>query len=230
MKICTVSIMLSASLVAFSVFAANPASTEYVDTKVRKLEAADNSLQTQINTIGGGGGAAVHYLGEFFQGGVIYWLDPTSTAHSTHGLIADIADKGIFAWSIADTTTGATLSGAYQGRNSGTFNTAKIISTPGTTYPAASACASSTSQGYSDWYLPSLLELNQMFSQQMAIEQQSVANGGSPFAALDSGNSNYWSSTENSLTDAWSFSFGSISQVSGIPKSFVTSVRCIRAF
>lgn len=224
----TGTLIVLASMATVSAYAANPASTDYVDKKVRTLEATDNSLQAQINTIGSGG-ASGHYVGEFSQGGVIYWLDPTSTSHNTHGLIADIADKGSFQWSVANTSTGATLNGAYQGQNIGTFNTAKILATPGTTYPAASACATSASQGYSDWYLPSIMELALMFDEQMTIRQTAIANGGSAFADINSGIS-YWSSTEgNAVNAAWVFNFNLDSQLTNA-KSNVLSVRCVRAF
>ncbi len=224
MKKMTGTLMVLVSMFTVSAYAANPASKDYVDTKVRTLEAADNSLQIQINNIGSSVSSG-HYLGEFFQGGVIYWLDPTSTSHNTHGLIADIADKpGTFQWSAINTTTGATLNGAYKGQNTGTFNTAKILATGITTYAAASACATSTSQGYSDWYLPSIMELGVMYNERMTIEETAIANGGSAFVLAQ-----YWSSTESSLSSAWNFLFGDGYQFT-ITKGGAFAVRCIRAF
>lgn len=216
MKKITGTIMLLVNMVTISAYAANPASKDYVDQQ-------DQKLQIQINNIVSAE-ASGHYVGEFSQGGIIYWLDPTSTSHNTHGLVADIADKGTFAWSTANTTTGATLNGAYQGQNTGTFNTAKILATPGATYPAASACATSTSQGYSDWYLPSRMELALMFYEQMSITQAAIANGGSGFVFAI-----YWSSTENNVSTAGNFNFSNGVQSSDT-KNLNQNVRCIRAF
>ncbi len=271
-----------------SVYAANPASIEYVNIQIQNLQ---TTLQTQISNLPAGTiytagsgigitgsvisntspgitytagtgigiaggvisntspgitytagsgisiagsvisatGASGHFVGEFYQGGVIYWLDP-SASPAIHGLIADIADQsGTFQWSVASTTTGATLNGAYQGKNSGTFNTAKILATPGTTYPAASACATSSAQGFADWYLPSLQELAMMFVNQMAITNTALANSGGAFVDINTSPTQYWSSTESSAANAWYFYFDNGNQGT-YNKTGGLRVRCVRAF
>lgn len=169
------------------------------------------------------------YIGQFYQGGIIFWLDPTASP-AVHGLVADVADKpGTYVWSNNTTSaTNATLDGAYQGRNSGTFNTARIIaaeSAIGASSPAASICANSTVQGYTDWYLPSVQEFASMLTNQMAITQTALTRSGSALMK-----SNYWTSTEFSTSNAWMFYAAFYNPSSGNPKSTSGAVRCIRAF
>jgi hypothetical protein len=84
---------------------------------------------------------------------------------------------------------------------------------------AARLCGDLVLGGYSDWYLPSKDELNQLYINRVAI-------GG--FASSD-----YWSSTENSNGDAWGqgfyngyqFSFSKV-----VPYYFSFAVRAVRAF
>lgn len=159
------------SLNSLSANAASPVSKEYVDQQ-------DQKLQTQINN---GTSITINLVGDFYQGGVIYWLDPTSL-QPQHGLIADIADQnGTFQWGATNVMTGATGNGAYAGKNSPGGNTYIILhQVPPITAQAATACATSQSGGYEDWYLPSIMELALMFDRQMTITFTALAHGGSP--------------------------------------------------
>ena len=69
--------------------------------------------------------------------------------------------------------------------------------------------------GYSDWYLPSKDELNQLYLNQAVV-------GG--FAYY-----NYWSSSENDTYDAWYQYFGYGYQYNN-SKYSTLSVRAVRAF
>jgi hypothetical protein len=69
--------------------------------------------------------------------------------------------------------------------------------------------------GYSDWYLPSKNELNQLYNNKVAI-------GG--FA-----NSNYWSSTENLSYYAFFQDVGDGNQYFG-SKDYYYKLRAVRAF
>jgi hypothetical protein len=80
---------------------------------------------------------------------------------------------------------------------------------------AADICANLTLGGYSDWFLPSKDELNQMYSNKAVI-------GG--FA-----NVSYWSSTEDDNSSAWWQYFDYGSQSSGNKQNPVY-VRAVRAF
>jgi hypothetical protein len=80
---------------------------------------------------------------------------------------------------------------------------------------AARLCGDLTEGGYSDWYLPSKDELNQLYINRVAI-------GG----FSDNG---YWSSTEYASNLAWAqyFNFGVQTDVS---KNYPLYVRAIRSF
>lgn len=166
-------------------------------------------------------------VGDYYQGGVIYWLD--SKKSNEHGLIVDINDapdaKG-YAW---DTTppskTGATGDMPYAGK----ANTQTIIAAIGADRAhAASACASSHHQDYSDWYLPAKKELELMLGKgklTAGIIKTANAHGGHTFS-----HSPYWSSTEFHVNSAWNVSGGSSTQATTYKKNIPLSVRCIRSF
>ncbi len=167
------------------------------------------------------------YVGAYYQGGVIYWLD--SKKLYRHGLIMDIKDApdtSGYAW---DTTppskTGANGDQPYAGK----INTQIIITTIGSKRAlAASVCANSHSQGYSDWYLPAKNELALMLGKGMLtakITETAKAHNGSDFS-----HNPYWSSTEFAFNSAWNISGGSSTHEATYKKNIPLSVRCIRAF
>jgi len=146
-------------------------------------------------------------IGDTYQGGVIFYLDSNDG-----GLIAAPTDQSTLAqWGCY----GTTISGA-DGTTIGTGaqNTIDIelgCTTPGT---AADICANLTLGGYSDWFLPSKDELNEMYQNKSTI-------GG--FA-----NNYYWSSSEGDSYDAWGQSFYVGNQ--GSDGKNYGDVRAIRAF
>lgn len=131
-----------------------------------------------------------HNIGEFYQGGIIFWIDTTKL----HGLIAATHDqaKGV-KWAKRAYNTGATLDGIGAGKN----NTGKIISTFGPSFDyAASIAASCNEGGYNDWYLPSKTELDLMLKQSKIIGEFDTSN----YLKCNQ----YWSSTESGGGLAWS--------------------------
>ncbi|HEX4045033.1 MAG TPA: DUF1566 domain-containing protein [Gammaproteobacteria bacterium] len=167
------------------------------------------------------------YVGAYHQGGVIYWLDPEKQYQ--HGLIVDINDAPSasgYAW---DTTppgkTGAIGDKPYAGK----ANTQTIIATIGSKRAqAASICANSHNQGYSDWYLPAKKELALMLGQgrmTAKIIETAKAHGGEDF-----NQSPYWSSTEYAFNSAWNVSGGRRDYGATYKKNTLLRVRCIRAF
>jgi hypothetical protein len=178
-----------------------------------------------------GGGNSGHYIGELFGGGVVFWVDQTGN----HGLICSMIDNstGIIIW-----TTGAYQSttvpapGALSDWN-GQANTNAIIAQAGagSTY-ATGLCDAYTNADYgtgvfSDWYLPSRGELNDLWNSIKAVQKALDSDGNSATTAI--AKAYYWSSTESSSTAAWGWNFinGSASNVS---KSSSYWVRAVRAF
>lgn len=159
----------------------------------------------------------VHYIGESFQGGIIFWLDNTKE----HGLIVDTAiQKTVTQWYNGTYRfTGTTGDGLY----AGSMNTAMIIATQmadnQTGNFAAKICAnySVTMSGvtYGDWYLPSKYELNLLY------QQKNVVGG---FAS-----GYYWSSTEYNNSDVWIMHLYTGHQNQG-GKNYAGYMCAIRAF
>lgn len=85
-------------------------------------------------------------------------------------------------------------------------------------FPAINLCASLNLHSATDWYLPAVDELNDLYSNKVAIE----ANASEAFVATG-----YWTSTENNTTTAIRQNLGNGS--TGTPaKDQLRDVRCIR--
>ncbi len=126
-----------------------------------------------------------HYIGELYGGGIVVsvWKD---TSGAEHGLVASLKDLSSgTAWSnIKDTLIGTSAQSNWDGQ----ANTKAIITQKGHKFSAAQMCDTFTSNGYSDWYLPSVLELSDCFKSAFIINNILGING--------FGNIVYWSSTE----------------------------------
>jgi hypothetical protein len=109
----------------------------------------------------------------------------------------------------------------------GTQNTIDIINANCTSSngspTAADICANLTLGGYSDWFLPSKDELNEMY---LNIGQGNALGLGNIGGFASNG---YWSSTEANEWDAWGQVFSSGNQVTN-DKDYDYYVRAVRAF
>jgi hypothetical protein len=94
-------------------------------------------------------------------------------------------------------------------------NTNAIIAQNGAGSYAASVAEACLDGGYTDWYLPSLNELNELYTNRVAI-------GG--FASAP-----YWCSSEGDAYDAWLLNFANGAQEDYI-KSLTNRVRAVRSF
>jgi hypothetical protein len=149
-----------------------------------------------------------HYIGEPFGGGIIFSLDDSAK----HGLIVS-KEQTLATWwngQYVETFATSTVIGA------GARNTRKIIRAQGTTGSyAALLCAKFKRDHYTDWYLPSLGELFELYTQKNVI-------GGFE-------NAPYWSSTEDDKNNAWYQNFSLGNQFTG-SKDGVGYVRAVRSF
>lgn len=163
-----------------------------------------------------------HEIGEYYQGGVIFYVDSTLE----HGLIAATSDQGAATWRKRQYNTGATHDGLYSGK----YNTEHILDSLGPigSY-AARLAATCHDGGYSDWYLPSKYELDLMFKQRFIIGEFSLGE--------DIYQGVYWSSTVeyNTTTkteyQAWVQKFNDNGRTYSLPlDSHSARIRAIRSF
>ena len=167
--------------------------------------------------IGGVTSACGLSIGDTYQGGIIFYLDPSGC----HGLISAPSDQstGIqwFNGSYTNTTAFSSCVGCGDG------NTSMIVYNQGAGSYAAKICYDLSLGGENDWYLPSKYELNLMY--------ENIGQGN----ALGLGNvggfaiTYYWSSTEVDVTNAWRQGFNAGNQYSS-NKLINYYVRAVRAF
>ena len=165
--------------------------------------AADNNIALRIL-----------HIGDSYRGGTIFYLDSTRR----YGLIAATSDMDstLTWWNGTSIITGANKTGIGFGNN----NTNKIIAAEGKpgNY-AALLCSKDTSGGFSDWFLPSKGELNQLYRQKAFV-------GGLVDTMY------YWSSSESTNFNdigAWAQVFYDGHQVE-LLKYDKYRVRAVRAF
>lgn len=189
---------------------------------------------TATNTIGTSAASAASssvvpvsplQVGDFYQGGVVFHLFvPGETGYvsgETHGLIAAVEDQssGIEWNNGSSVTTGATATAI----GTGSANTDTIISAQGATETsyAAGLARAYTGGEYTDWFLPSKDELNQIYINKSTLE---AVSGFNAFT-----NTYYWSSTEHDSDDALMQLFP-IGHQLNFTKGFTSTVRAVRAF
>jgi len=155
-------------------------------------------------------------IGDTYGGGIVFYLDGNGG-----GLISAPSDQAIgIYWGCY----GTLISGADgTAIGTGVQNTIDIVAGCTTSGTAADICANLTLGGYSDWFLPSKDELNEML---LNIGQGSVLGNIGGFAISD-----YWSSTEYDNDTAWGQSFYNGDGLQyNIPKDGNNVVRAARAF
>jgi len=173
-----------------------------------------------------GGGNFTHYIGEEYGGGVIFhlWKD---NAGVEHGLIVALTDQSISqAWSnVTSTEIGASAQSSWNGLS----NSNAIVGQAGHTSSAAKLCLDLVSGGQSDWYLPSIQELNMLWNNYYTVARVLSQISG----AAQLSNNYYWSSSEYSSEytnySAWAFDFNYGNTLFN-NKNHTNYVRAVRAF
>jgi hypothetical protein len=146
-------------------------------------------------------------LGDIYAGGYVIYKN------GYNGIVAAMNDQGQAAWGCSGVSVGASGTVVWTGQQ----NTADIVAGCVEMGIAAKVCNNLILAGYSDWYLPSIDELSSMYTLHTA--------GKGNFSTTTA----YWSSSQNSATDARAFPFNT-----GNPyiasKSTSLKVRAIRYY
>ena len=167
-----------------------------------KVSAGSNVTVTGAGTVASpyivgatAGGGFAHYIGELYGGGIIVSVWKESGVE--HGLIASLTDVDTSGkWS---SITSAIIGSTAQSPSDGQANTTAIIA-QGDVSGAAYLCDNYSANGFDDWYLPAIWEINQCYNAAFVVNAILGATDG--FQA-----DYYWSSTENENSSAWYYSF-----------------------
>ena len=134
------------------------------------------------------------FVGDFYGGGIIVsaWKYPSNAFNY---LIMSLEDISASVWSnISSGLANATS------EHSGISNTVAIKSQISHTTSAAKLCDDYVGGGFTDWYLPSITELNYGFNTSQIVDS---------VLGTDKLTESYWTSTEIDSTKAYSYSFSS---------------------
>jgi len=179
--------------------------------------------QGPIGLTGAPGANTQNNIGRFYQGGWIAaeWVEGTSLTRKVL-IVSNPQSVVVRPWTTPPFYT--TLVPA-DNRFNGQPNTAAIVLQSGAGTYAAAYCENLVSGGYTDWYLPSIDELNMVYNATVPITRSMAASGFAP--PYFTGN-NIWSSTESNQSTAFVRSFSGGQGISVVGKSasyFVLPVR-----
>jgi len=173
-----------------------------------------------------GGVTGAHYPGELYGGGVVFWVDHTGQ----HGLICSMIDLSTgMAWSnVTTTAVGTTAQSDWDGSS----NSLAIITQSTHTTSAAKICLdySNADYGtgiYSDWYLPSRGELNDLWNNLKVVQKALDSDGNATTISI--AKKCYWSSSESDQNATRSYHFMS-GDLDSDPKTDIDYVRAVRSF
>ncbi len=169
-------------------------------------------------------------VGDLLQGGVVYYVAPTPTdldgdGKVDIGLICAVEDQSAaIEWILGGLTQSTANGNTLEDIGTGQTNTTAMMNQAGYTGGAAQVADdySVTDNGvtYNDWFLPSLEELNEMYSQKNSIEAA---------AGVTSFGTDYWSSSEHDSNIAKSVNMSSGDDID-TNKNAQLNVRAIRTF
>jgi hypothetical protein len=174
------------------------------------------------STNGTGGSSSNISIGDFHEGGIVFWIDPTD---NTKGLVCALVDQSAAAeWGCY----GDDSFHAY-GINIGTGmqNTLNIVNGCSQQGIGAKLCYNLVHNGYSDWFLGSNQEMYELGASLSTINSSLTANGGTAISG------DYWTSTESGGTGGEFYAQAlstSTGFVSSVYRTSTFAIRAIREF
>ena len=157
--------------------------------------------------VAGPAGGFTHYLGELFNGGIIYYLYKGSDG-SEHGLIVALTESS--------TSRQSPVSRTFADRtDDGAYNTNLMTNSLAADYVASLG---------SGWYLPSNDELILLYTNRFTVQKALRAGGYTPLY-----NHAYWTSTEKDTNNGYILNFDTGTVVNG-RKTDGRPVRGVRSF
>jgi len=156
-------------------------------------------------------------VGDLYQGGIVFYTNGYG------GLVCAVSDQSSAAeWGCYPNSIPGADGTAI---GTGALNTLEIVTGCTTPGIAAHICETLTLNGYTDWFLPSKDELNEIFLNIDAINASATANGGTALTGIG-----YWSSSEAGTITAWLYYIpGGVGMTPG-DKDQDYRVRAVRAF
>jgi len=141
-------------------------------------------------------------IGEFRDGGVVFWIDPID---NSKGMVCSIRDFTCATWGCWDIMNPQVINGADNTEvGGGKQNTSDMEAANCELENTASkVCVNLTEAGFNDWFLPSRDEMWSIYIEKSKINLASSNNGGTNLRE----DAYYWSSTEIDASNAYDMIF-----------------------
>lgn len=162
-----------------------------------------------------------YWIGKSTQGGVVFHTYRDSN-NVEHGLVASIVNQSTASQYSNITSASIGTARLYDGQ----FNTNLMKTQTSATSGAWKDADDYTYFSYNDWYLPSINELFLLFQNSFNVNKTLSTIVGADLLDI---NGIYWSSTQSSNTEAYTYYALPNDQVS-VDKSYSNKVRAIRQF
>ena len=199
----------------YSVLSTPTVSDKLIGTDVTTNNETKNFLVSDLLALGEGN------VGKLLGGGIV--VAEWNEYGVKKALVASLTNLSPLPWTISPYDV-ALIGATAQSFSDGSTNTDAIILQTGA--PAANTYAAGIARlhnggGYNDWYLPAAWELNMCYNSAAIVNRVLGSTNG--FLT----NNYYWSSTEDSSTNAWvqKFNVGDINFNSKATNNYVRAVR-----
>jgi len=140
-------------------------------------------------------------VGDFAQGGVVFWVTPDGFHGKVlyiHDLISPMSGAAAVWSNISNASSNA------ESDTDGLVNSSMIANQQGHTHSAAQLCLDLVANGYHDWYLPAVEEIDLMDGNVFIVNATISSYGGVQLAGATSN----WSSTESDSDESFIFKPG----------------------